>query len=212
MSDAFEFPERFNMAWYFLDRNLEAGRGDKTCLYFREEAYTYREVQARSNRFANALRALGVALEDRVLLILPDRPEFAFAWFGAAKAGAVIAMVNPLLPAEDYVHYFEYTRAKVAVVDASTLDRLDPLRDSFRHLKHLVVVGEPGAARRLRRGDRGRPPTRSRTPTRTATIRPSGSSPAARPASPRPRSTCSRTCPGTPSATRSRCWGSARTT
>ena len=51
----FEFPERFNMAWYFLDRNLEEGRGDKVCLYYRDEAYTYGEVQARANRFANAL-------------------------------------------------------------------------------------------------------------------------------------------------------------
>lgn len=132
------------MAWYFLDRNVEAGRGDKTCLYWRDEAYTYGDVQAHSNRVANALRSLGVAIEDRVLLILPDRPEFAFAWFGAAKAGAVIAMVNPLLPAEDYAHYFEYTRARVAIVDASTRDRLDPMRESFRHLKHLVVVGECG--------------------------------------------------------------------
>ena len=47
-----------------------------------------------------------------MLIVLPDRPEFAFAWFGAAKIGAVIAMVNPLLPAEDYLHYFEYTRAQ----------------------------------------------------------------------------------------------------
>jgi benzoate-CoA ligase family protein len=138
------FPERFNMAWYFLDRNVEEGRGDKRCLYYRDEAYTYREVQARANRFGNALRRLGVDVEDRVLLVLPDRPEFAFAWFGAAKAGAVIAMVNPIVPAEDLVHYFEYTRARVAVVDESTLDRLDGLRDSFPHLRHLVVVGDPG--------------------------------------------------------------------
>ena len=115
MTAAMEFPERFNMAWYFLDRNLEEGRGDKRCLFWREEAYTYSEVQARSNRLGNALRTLGVEIEDRVLIVLPDRPEFAFAWFGAAKLGAVIAMVNPLLPAEDYLHYFEYTRAKVAV-------------------------------------------------------------------------------------------------
>ena len=40
MSAPMEFPERFNMAWYFLDRNLEEGRGDKTCLYWRDEAYT----------------------------------------------------------------------------------------------------------------------------------------------------------------------------
>jgi benzoate-CoA ligase family protein len=139
-----DFPERFNMAWYFLDRNLEEGRGGKTCLYYRDEAYTYREVQARSNRFASALRGLGVAVEDRVLLVLPDRPEFAFAWFGAAKAGAVIAMVNPILPAEDLAYYFEYSRARAAVVDASTLDRIGPLRDGFRHLRHLIVVGDPG--------------------------------------------------------------------
>jgi benzoate-CoA ligase len=137
------FPERFNMAWYFLDRNVEEGRGDKVCLFWGDQAYTYREVQARANRFGNALRVFGVGIEDRVLIILPDRPEFAFAWFGAAKAGAVIAMVNPLVPAEDFAHYFEYTRAKVAVVDESCLDRIEPLRDSLRHLRHLVVVGNP---------------------------------------------------------------------
>jgi benzoate-CoA ligase len=139
-----EFPERFNMAWYFLDRNVEDGRGDKRCLYWRDQAFTYREVQAASNRLGNALRALGVSAEDRVLIVLPDRPEFAFAWFGAAKIGAVIAMVNPLLPAEEYLHYFEYTRAKVAIVESSTLERLDPLRERFTHLRHLLVVGDPG--------------------------------------------------------------------
>jgi 4-hydroxybenzoate-CoA ligase len=139
-----EFPERFNMAWYFLDRNVEEGRGGKRCLYYRDEAYTYREVQAQAARFGNALRGLGVDVEDRVLLVLPDRPEFAFAWFGAAKVGAVIAMVNPLLPADDFVHYFQYSRARVAVVDESTLDRIEPLLASFTHLRHLVVVGAPG--------------------------------------------------------------------
>jgi len=132
------------MAWYFLDRNVEEGRGDKRCLYWRDQAFTYREVQARANRCGQALRALGVGVEDRVLIILPDQPEFAFAWFGAAKIGAVIAMVNPLLPAEEYLHYFEYTRAKVAIVESATLERLDPLRERFTHLRHLLVVGEPG--------------------------------------------------------------------
>ena len=54
MTGPMEFPERFNMAWYFLDRNVEEGRGDKTCLFWREEAYTYREVLSRANRFGNA--------------------------------------------------------------------------------------------------------------------------------------------------------------
>jgi benzoate-CoA ligase len=139
-----ELPERFNMAWYFLDRNVEEGRGDKRCLFWRDQAFSYREVQAAANRLGNALRALGVGTEDRVLIVLPDRPEFAFAWFGAAKIGAVIAMVNPRLPAEEYLHYFEYTRAKVAIVESATLEKLDPLRERFTHLRHLLVVGDPG--------------------------------------------------------------------
>jgi benzoate-CoA ligase len=134
------------MAWYFLDRNLDEGRGDKVCLYYRDARFTYRDVQARANRFGNALRGLGVDVEDRVLLVLPDRPEFAFAWFGAAKIGAVIAMVNPALPAEDYVHYFQYSRARVAVVDAALLTKLEPLRASFPQLRYLVVVGGDAGA------------------------------------------------------------------
>src|SRR5262245_12101031 len=129
------------MAWYYLDRNIEEGRGAKRCLFWRDESYTYAEVQEKANRFGNALRGLGLDVEDRVLLVLPDRPEFAFAWFGAAKVGAVIAMVNPTLPAEDFVHYFEYSRARAAVVDASALPRIEPLLPRFRHLRHLVVVG-----------------------------------------------------------------------
>ena len=74
-----------------------------------------------SNRAGNALRELGVEMEDRVLIVLPDCPEFVWTWFGAARIGAVITMVNPLLPAEDYQYYLDYTRARVAVIHESLL-------------------------------------------------------------------------------------------
>src|SRR5262249_19791608 len=110
------FPERFNMAEYFLDRNLDRGRGNKVCLRFGDERWTYEEVAKQSNRAGHLLRELGADVESRVLLALPDCPEFVACWFGAAKIGAVIAMVNPLLPADEYEYYLEYTRAKVFVV------------------------------------------------------------------------------------------------
>ena len=69
-----EFPERFNMADYFLYHNVEEGRENKTCLYFNDETYTYGETARMSNRVGNALRELGVRVEDRVLLALPDCP------------------------------------------------------------------------------------------------------------------------------------------
>jgi len=137
-----EFPERFNMADYFLYHNVEEGREGKTCLYYRDEAYTYGDAVRRSNRAGNALRALGVEVEDRVLMVLPDCPEFVWTWFGAAKVGAVLTMVNPLLPAEDYKYYLEYTRARVAVVHESLLENFSEAAKTARYLKNVLVVGD----------------------------------------------------------------------
>jgi acyl-coenzyme A synthetase/AMP-(fatty) acid ligase len=94
-----DFPERFNMSDYFLYHNLVAGRDNKTCLYFEDQTWTYAEVARLSNRAGNILRELGLKIEERVLFLLPDCPEFVYSWFGAARIGAVMTMVNPLLPA-----------------------------------------------------------------------------------------------------------------
>ncbi len=88
------FPERFNMATYFLGDRIEEGFGDKVAVYFKDEKYTYSQVQQMANRMANALVSLGVEMEDRVLMALPDSIEFVATWFAIAKIGAVITMVN----------------------------------------------------------------------------------------------------------------------
>ena len=134
-----EFPERFNMADYFLYHNVEKGREQKTCLYFRDEQYTYGEAVRWSNRAGNALRELGLDVEDRVLLVLPDCPEFVWTWFGASRAGGVITMVNPLLHAGDYRYYLDYTRARVAVVDESLVESFAEAAEGARHLRHVLV-------------------------------------------------------------------------
>ncbi|HEX9426087.1 MAG TPA: benzoate-CoA ligase family protein [Pyrinomonadaceae bacterium] len=137
-----DFPERFNMADYFLYHNLEEGRENKVCLYFEDQTFTYRETIRLSNRTGNALRELGVEIEDRVLLVLPDCPEFVWTWFGSARIGAVITMVNPLLPAEDYKYYLDYTRATVAVVHESLLKTFNEAAAEARYLRAVLVVGD----------------------------------------------------------------------
>ncbi|HEV2859705.1 MAG TPA: benzoate-CoA ligase family protein [Pyrinomonadaceae bacterium] len=136
-----EFPERFQMADYFLYHNVEEGREGKVCLYFGDETYTYADAVRISNRAGGALREAGLRVEDRVLLALPDCPEFVWAWFGANRAGGVITMVNPLLPAEDYRYYLEYTRARVAVIHESLLENFTQAAEGARHLRAVLVVG-----------------------------------------------------------------------
>src|SRR2546423_531271 len=135
------FPERFRMGDYFLYHNLEEGRGGKVCLYYGEETFTYADAARMSNRAGGALRELGLETEDRVLIVLPDCPEFVWTWFGANRAGGVITMVNPLLPADDYGYYLEYTRARVAVIHESLLENFVRASEGARHLKNVLVVG-----------------------------------------------------------------------
>jgi len=136
-----EFPEKFNMSDYFLYHNVEEGRENKTCLYYNDETYTYAEAVRMSNRAGNALREAGANLEDRVLIVLPDCPQFVWTWFGASRIGAVITMVNPLLPADDYRYYLEYTRARVAVIHESLLQNFTEAAEEARYLRNVLVVG-----------------------------------------------------------------------
>ena len=135
------FPERFNMADYFLYHNIEEGRANKTCLYFEDQTFTYGDVVCLSNRAGNALRHYGADIEDRILIVLPDCPEFVWTWFGAARIGAVITMVNPLLPAADYAYYLDYTRARVAIVDQSLLQTFTEAAKGARYLRSVLVCG-----------------------------------------------------------------------
>ena len=135
------FPERFNMADYFLYHNIEEGRENKTCLYFEDQSWTYSEIARLSNRAGNVLRSLGVEMEQRVLFVLPDCPEFVSTWFGAARIGAVITMVNPLLPTTDYEYYLDYTRAPVAIVHETYLEAFVAATGGARYLRSVLVVG-----------------------------------------------------------------------
>src|SRR5205807_10287276 len=128
------------MADYFLYHNLEEGREDKVCLYFKDQTFTYGDAASMSNRVGNALRMLGVRIEDRVLIVLPDCPEFVWTWFGAARIGAVITMVNPLLPADDYRYYLEYTRPRAAIVHESFIKPFAEAAPDARYLRAVLAV------------------------------------------------------------------------
>ncbi len=141
-----DIPRRFNVASYFLDRNLDEGRGDRVALHHDGGVVTYAELSRLANRVGNGLRELGVRQEERVLIALSDSPEFVATWYGAQKIGAVTAEVYTFLQPKDYAYYVDYTRARVVFVDGGTLDKLRPVAGGAQ----LVVVR---ARERLRDGE-----------------------------------------------------------
>src|SRR5215471_8301862 len=140
-----DLTDRYNAAADLLDGNLEAGRGARVAIRTTDGAeLTYAQVAASANRAGNALRDLGVEIENRVLMAVLDCPEFAAVFFGAIKLGAVPVPVNTNLKPHDYAHFLRDSRARVAVVSAPLADALREARSGLPHLRHLVVIGEAG--------------------------------------------------------------------
>jgi acyl-coenzyme A synthetase/AMP-(fatty) acid ligase len=139
--------EHLNIAWFFVDRHLAAGRGDRTAFRFAGRSITYAAVADQASRAAGALSGLGVEIEQRVLLALDDSPAFAAAFWGAARLGAISVPVNTLMTAEDYAFVLNDSRARVAVVTRDVAARLAGVRDRCPWLRAVLVTdgAAPGA-------------------------------------------------------------------
>ena len=115
---------------------------DKTWLVFQPVegeplTLTYAQFAEHVNRTANALLRQDIRPSDRLLLILPNCPEFLYLWFAAARIGAVIVPVNPLSSDSELDYLAKHSEAVLVAVHASGVDR------GFRlGLRHVLVCGD----------------------------------------------------------------------
>src|ERR671923_3052284 len=129
-------PPQFNVATWFVDRNVDEGRGASPAFHCDGRTLTYADVQDLANRTGNALRELGVGMEHRVLMLCLDAPEFVGTFWGAIKIGAVPVPVNTLMRTTDYRYFLDDSRARVAVVSAPLLAEAAPALVDAKHLTH----------------------------------------------------------------------------
>ncbi|MGQ0548448.1 MAG: benzoate-CoA ligase family protein [Armatimonadota bacterium] len=138
-----DVPERYN-ASLLLDRNMEAGRGDKVAISCGDEKITYRDLLRRVSRFGAALVGLGLRREERVVLVLNDSPAFPVAFFGAIRAGCVPVPSNPLLKAEDQRYFIADSYARAVVVDHEYYETVQKALEN--HPEQVAVIVANGSA------------------------------------------------------------------
>jgi benzoate-CoA ligase family protein len=142
---AIALPDTFNAAAYFVDRHLPS-RANHIAIECGERRTTYADLHREVNQVGNFLRNLEVRVEERVVLLLHDAPEFATSFFGVIKIGAVAVPLNTLLKSADYEYLLNTSRARVAIVTDSLYPMLAEIpKNRLRYLKHVVVVGQPPA-------------------------------------------------------------------
>jgi benzoate-CoA ligase family protein len=142
MSDTPEEPVLFNVTDYFVDRHIREGRTAKESIRCGDSVCTYGELAANVNRAGNGLLSLGLQEEQRVLLVLPDCPEFAAAYFAVMKVGAVAVPTSTFGRTADYDYFLRESRARILIVHSTVFAEVAPVLERQRHQQHVIIVGQ----------------------------------------------------------------------
>lgn len=137
------YPVRLNVARELLDVHAEGDRAGRPAIYYQDQVITYGELQRRVNRLAHGLRAAGLGRGDRLLLRLPNCPEFIVTWLACQKLGVVTVSTMPMLRARELAYIAADAGTTAAVVGSGLREELEKAQAQAPELKQLIVVGEP---------------------------------------------------------------------
>ena len=155
-----------NVSYNCLDRHVLAGRGDRVAFHWRgeegeERDITYAELLAEVERFANALKDLGVRAGDVVGIYLPMIPEVVVSMLACARIGAPHNVVFGGFSAEAVRERMEFSEAKLLItVDGAARkgkitpikDRVDEVMGDLGTLERIIVVRSKGTPCEMRDG------------------------------------------------------------
>src|SRR5436309_10578024 len=157
---------KLNASYNCLDRHVEAGRGDKVAIHWRgeegeEREITYAELHRDVQKFANALKDLGIEKGDVVGIYLPMIPEVVVAMLACARIGAPHNVVFGGLSADSVRERMEFSEAKALVTidgarrkgrTAPIKQQVDKVMADLDTLEHIVVVKHTDAECEMRDG------------------------------------------------------------
>jgi benzoate-CoA ligase family protein len=135
-------PQYYNITTKLVDEMVEKGLGGKVAVYYQDETYTYNEMQSLINKVGNALKILGVHMEERVMLIMYDSPEAIASFYGAIKIGAIPVPVNYMYTKHDYRYLLNNSRARTLIANDDFIEEIEGFREKLLYLENTVVVGK----------------------------------------------------------------------
>ena len=143
-------PTQFNLGTALTGGQVEKGHGDKPALHWENAAgqcktFTYRQLDAASNRCAGSLRKLGVKAGDRVFLRLPNLPEFYIAAVAIAKLGGVFIPSSTQFREAEICYRLNDSEAVAAITTPRLLPEIDRVRVDCPTLQNVIVVPEDDA-------------------------------------------------------------------
>jgi len=141
-------PERFNLGVHLTQTQVKRGLGNKWALLWENARgdtgrFTYAQLDVLSNRLASSLSQLGIRRGDRVLLRLPNVPEFYIAALAIAKLGGIFIPTSTQFRQEEIAYRLKDTEAIAAITALHLLPALEEAATNCASLRHLIVAAYP---------------------------------------------------------------------
>jgi len=114
-----------NAAIFFVDRNLELGRGDRIAICHADGEVSYASLASAVSQAGHWLLRHGVRPEQRVVILLNDGPEFFFIFLAALKIGAVAVPVNTFCRPDVLAYYLNDARAPIVVTHRANREKVE---------------------------------------------------------------------------------------
>ncbi|MEW6262388.1 MAG: long-chain-fatty-acid--CoA ligase [Thermodesulfobacteriota bacterium] len=116
---------------------------DRTATVFEGARLTYRQLDQRVNRLANALLALGLARRDRLTVLAENTPKYLEVYFAAGKIGVSVTPLNFRLADPEIVHIVTDSEATVFLAGDGYEARAAGLRERLPHVRHWITLDKP---------------------------------------------------------------------
>jgi long-chain acyl-CoA synthetase len=119
-------------------------RGDYAALLFEDRWHNSGELFGRACRIAGALKELGVAPGERVVVTMANCPEVGIVYNALWRAGAVVTPATFLLPAEDLRHVIADAEACGVITTPEFVDKVREAVAGLDHVRFVICSGEGG--------------------------------------------------------------------
>ncbi|MCP4702230.1 MAG: acetate--CoA ligase [Gammaproteobacteria bacterium] len=134
-----------NLAHECIDRHANGDKAGKAAMIWQSaggdvETHTYADMKVQSDRFANALKNIGIEKGERVFFLCDRVPELYFAIFGTFKTGAIVAPLFSAFGPEPIRERFNRAAGSVIVTTPKLLPKVNAIRAQLPSLKHVIVI------------------------------------------------------------------------
>ena len=138
-------PTRQRVIHQVLKQKVEQ-YGNREFFRFQDQVFGYEDFDRASDRVASGFQALGLTKGEKAAIMMGNRPEYLFTWFGLSKLGAVEVPINTAHKGDLLQYMLDKSDSRFVVVEPALLDRLAPVLKDLPKLEKVIVLDDDGNA------------------------------------------------------------------